>query len=371
MPDVTLLPVNILLVDDKAENLFALETLLRRDDRKIYQASSGNAALKLLLKHQFALVLLDVEMPDMDGYETAQFMRGAERTRHVPIIFVTAGDRSEARTFKGYEAGAVDFLYKPIDAHTLTSKVAVFLDLHRMAAELARTSAALGERVADLEYVHQTLSHDLRAPLRTIRAFSDILSNEHRDALPPEGIDALDRVHRAAVRMTSMVEDLYGVLRLTAEVPQDTDVDMTVVVGEVSEALRADIDRTSATISHDELPTLRTSRRFVTQILQNLVANALAFRGAEPPTVHISVTRRAGSWTFAVHDNGVGIPTAERERLFRLFSRLDAARSGSGVGLALCKRAVEKLGGKIWVGTDGTPGATFYFTLPDRATFDS
>src|SRR5687767_6070375 len=110
MADATPIAVNILLVDDKAENLFALETLLRRDDRVIHQARSGNEALKLLLNHEFALVLLDVEMPDMDGYETAQLMRGAVRTRHIPIIFVTAGDRSEARTFKGYEAGAVDFL---------------------------------------------------------------------------------------------------------------------------------------------------------------------------------------------------------------------------------------------------------------------
>jgi two-component system, sensor histidine kinase and response regulator len=360
------LPVNILLVDDKQENLFALETLLARDDRTIFKASSGNDALKLLLKHDFALVLLDVEMPDMDGYETAQLMRSLERTRRVPIIFVTAGDRSDERTFKGYEAGAVDFLYKPINAHTLSSKVAVFLDLHRMSAELARTTAVLRERVTDLEYVHQTLSHDLRAPLRTVRAFSEVLSQQ-RDALSAEGIDAVDRIQRASARMTAMIEDLYGVLRLTAEQPHETTVDMNVVVRDVTEALRADIDRTHATITCDVLPTLRTSRRFVMQIMQNLVSNALAFHGTSPPHVRVSAQRRAHDWAVSIHDNGVGIPAAERERLFKLFSRLDPMRSGSGVGLALCKRAVEKLGGKIWLGAETGPGATFHFTIPDHS----
>jgi len=357
-------PVNILLVDDKPENLFALEELLARPDRAIYKATSGNDALRLLLKHDFAVVLLDVEMPDMDGYETAQLMRSAERTRLVPIIFVTAGDRSEERTFRGYEAGAVDFLYKPINAHTLTSKVNVFLDLHRMSVELAQTSATLRERVADLEYVHQTLSHDLRAPLRTVRAFSELLAESQRAHLSAEGVDALDRILRATARMTSMIEELYAILRLTSEQISETNVDLNAVLREVLDTLRADIAQTGADITSEVLPTIRSSRRFVTQILQNLIANALAFHGPHPPRVFVTAQRRGSEWTFGVRDNGPGIAGPDRDRLFKLFSRLDPSRSGTGVGLALCRRAVEKLGGRIWVGPEGPPGATFYFTLP-------
>lgn len=358
--------VNILLVDDKSENLFALEELLKRPDRAIFKASSGNDALRALLKHEFALVLLDVEMPDMDGYECAQLMRSAERTRLIPIIFVTAGDRSEERTFRGYEAGAVDFLYKPINSHTLASKVEIFLELYRTNRALERTSASLRDRIDDLEYVHQTLSHDLRAPLRSIRAFSEVIVETQRDRLDAQGLDALDRVVRAATRMTAMIEDLYAVLKFTSEEANVSNVDVGSALRDVLENLRSDVERVKATISYGALPSLRTTRRLLVQILQNLVANALSFAGTEPLVIEVSATRRATAWELTVRDNGVGIRAADRERLFKLFSRLDDARSGSGVGLALCKRAVEKLGGRIWLATDTGSGAAFSFTLPDQ-----
>jgi two-component system, sensor histidine kinase and response regulator len=361
----TPMPVNILLVDDKPENLFALEELLHRPDRVIFKAGSGNDALRVLLRHEFALVLLDVQMPDMDGYECAQLMRSAERTRLIPIIFVTAGDRSEERTFRGYEAGAVDFLYKPINSHTLTSKVDIFLDLYRTTRTLERTAATLRDRIEDLEYVHQTLSHDLRAPLRSIRASSEVLSESQRDKLDAQGVDALDRVVRAATRMTAMIEDLYTVLKFSAEEAPVANVDLASALRDVLENLRSDIERASATISHSDLPTVRSPRRLVVQILQNLIANSLSFSGPEPLAIQISAVKRSGSWEVTVRDNGVGIAAADRARLFKLFSRLDDSRSGSGVGLALCKRAVEKLGGRIWLVTDDKPGAAFSFTLPD------
>jgi signal transduction histidine kinase len=359
--------VNILLVDDKPENLFALEELLRRPDRVIFKAGSGNDALRVLLKHEFALVLLDVQMPDMDGYECAQLMRSAERTRLIPIIFVTAGDRSEERTFRGYEAGAVDFLYKPINSHTLTSKVDIFLELYRTTRTLERTAASLRDRIDDLEYVHQTLSHDLRAPLRSIRAFSEVLAETQRDKLDAQGIDALDRVVRASVRMTALVEDLYTVLKFTADEIQVANVDLASALLDVLENLRSDIQRVGATITHGVLPTIRTPRRLVVQILQNLIANALSFAGDQPLAIEVSAVRRSATWEITVRDNGIGIAPADRARLFKLFTRLDDSRSGSGVGLALCKRAVEKLGGRIWLVPDESPGAAFTFTLPDLA----
>jgi signal transduction histidine kinase len=358
-------PANILLVDDKPENLFALEELLTRPDRVIYKAGSGNDALRVLLKHEFALVLLDVQMPDMDGYECAQLMRSAERTRLIPIIFVTAGDRSEERTFRGYEAGAVDFLYKPINSHTLTSKVDIFLELSRTSRSLERTAALLRDRIDDLEYVHQTLSHDLRAPLRSIRAFSEVIAETQRDKLDAQGTDALERVVRATVRMTAMIEDLYTVLKFTSEEVHVANVDLGAALRDVLENLRSDVQRAGATITHTDLPTIRTPRRLVVQILQNLIANALAFAAAEPLAIHIAAVRRTRYWEVTVRDNGVGIAPADRARLFKLFSRLDESRSGSGVGLALCKRAVEKLGGRIWLVADHAPGAAFAFTLPD------
>jgi two-component system, sensor histidine kinase and response regulator len=365
-------PVSILLVDDKPENLVALEELLRQPDRRLVRASSGNEALRLLLKHDFAVVLLDVEMPEMDGYETAQLMRSVERTRAIPIVFVTAGDRSEERTFRGYEAGAVDFLYKPIDAHILKAKVGVFVELYRKTRDLAAVNAALEEtslllrdKIAELENVSHTLSHDLRAPVRSIRSFAQILSESLHGALDAEQADALDRVVRSSARISSMIDELFELLRVGASEAPRSDVDIAAVLTGIVDDLNTDIARAGARITHDALPTVRTNRMLVSQILQNLISNALKFRGDGEPAVHITAARRSDAWELAVHDNGIGIRPEDHERVFKLFQRVNGAAGGAGVGLALCKRAVEKLGGRIWVVSEGT-GTAFHFTLCDE-----
>jgi two-component system sensor histidine kinase/response regulator len=365
-------PVKILLVDDKPENLVVLEELLGHPDRQLIKATSGNDALRMMLKHEVAVVLLDVEMPGMDGYEAAQLMRGAESTRLVPIIFVTAGDRSEERTFRGYEAGAVDFLYKPINAHTLTSKVDVFIDLHRKTRQLEqlnlaleRTSGALREKIGDLEYVTQTLSHDLRAPLRSIRGFSQILAEELGDQLPREAADALQRVLKGGERMAAMVDDLYRLLKLSGDAGTATDVDTAAVLKDVAANLRGDLEQAGATLTNDELPTVCGNPMLLGQVFQNLIANAVKYGAVDRPVIHVGARRVGDAWQFSVHDNGIGIEPDDRERVFQLFHRLTSDGTGTGVGLALCKRAVEKLGGRIWIEPDtGAGGTTFCFTIP-------
>jgi signal transduction histidine kinase len=363
--------VNILLVDDKQENLVALEQLLARPDRRLVCAHSGNDALRLLLRHDFAVVLLDVEMPNMDGYEVAELMRSAERTRLIPIIFVTAGDRSEERVFRGYEAGAVDFLYKPIGAHTLKSKVDVFVDLYRKTtaltaanATLEHTAGLLREKISDLENVSQTLSHDLRAPLRSIRSFTQILAESLSGKLDAEQADALDRVLRGAARMTNMIDELFELLKVSGDDTPYGDVDVAGVLTDVLENLRSEIERSGARVRHGELPTVHANRMLVGQILQNLISNAIKFCGDHEPAVQVTANRRGDAWEFAVRDSGVGIVPEDRERVFRLFERVGATAGGTGVGLALCKRAVEKLGGKIWIHPEDGTGTTFRFTIP-------
>ena len=364
--------VSILLVDDKPENLVALEELLRKPDRHLVRASSGNDALRLLLRHDFAVVLLDVEMPDMDGYEVAQLMRSTARTRLVPIIFVTAGDRSEQRTFRGYEAGAVDFLYKPIDAHTLESKVRVFVDLYRKTHELAavnasleRTSAMLRDKVADLENVSHSLSHDLRAPLRSIRAFAQILGESLTGKLDDEQADALDRVVQGAARMAAMIDELFDLLKLAAQDAPRAPVDLAAVLAATLEALHDDVAGTGAVITSGALPTLHTNRALVDQVLQNLIGNAIKFSGDRRPEVHVTAQRRNDGWDIAVRDNGIGIAPDDHDRVFRLFERVTREAAGTGVGLALCKRAVERIGGRIWIDSAPGAGSTFHFTVPD------
>jgi signal transduction histidine kinase len=324
-----------------------------------------------LLKHDFAVVLLDVEMPAMDGYEVAELMRSAERTRLVPIIFVTAGDRSEERTFRGYEAGAVDFLYKPISAHTLKSKVDVFVDLYRKTQQLTqanstleRTSALLREKISDLENVSQTLSHDLRAPLRSIRSFTQILAESLTGKLDADQSDALERVLRGTRRMSNMIDELFELLKVSADDTPYGDIDVTAVLADVLESLRSDIQHAGARISHGALPIVHANRMLVGQIFQNLISNAVKFCGDNAPVVEVVADRRGDGWEFAVRDNGVGILPEDRERVFRLFARAGKDTAGAGVGLALCRRAVEKLGGKIWLHSERGAGTTFRFTIP-------
>jgi signal transduction histidine kinase len=356
---------NILLVDDKPKNLYALEELLAQPDRKIFAVESGREALHLVLQHDFALVLLDVEMPTMDGYETAQILRSTKRTRLIPIIFVTANDSTEDRTYRGYEAGAIDFLFKPINTSVLRAKVDLFVELYRKKHELERMTAQLRDKVADLEYVHQTLTQDLRAPLRSIRSFASAIA-ESSSELDASATDALDRVIRASDRMSVMLEDLYSLLMLSADPAEPIHVELRTAVDYAADALRTEIERSGAVVHHVELPKVFTNRRLLVATLQNLLANALRFRSQATPRVDVTARRLLDGWQVAVRDNGVGIPEAERARVFKLFTKLDHQRSGSGVGLALCERAVAKLGGRIWIEASGEDGTTICFTIPDE-----
>jgi signal transduction histidine kinase len=307
----------------------------------------------------------------MDGYEIAELMRSAERTKLVPIIFVTAGDRSEERMFRGYAAGAVDFLYKPVNAQVLESKVDVFVDIYRKArdlelsnAALARASYALRERIADLENVSRTLSHDLRAPLRSIRSFSTSLADALAGKLDPETQDSLDRLVRASDRMAYMVDDLFALLQLSAIEHLAVKVSLRDVLDGVVENLQLDLKQTGGVVTYDDLPVVRGHPSLIAQILQNLLSNAIKFRGPRAPRIHIAAQQIAGAWLISVTDNGVGIPAEHRERVFGLFERLGGETPGTGVGLALCRRAVEKLHGRIWVDAAQDDGAVFYFTIP-------
>jgi signal transduction histidine kinase len=237
-------------------------------------------------------------------------------------------------------------------------------ELERANLHLERATTILHDKIADLEDVSNTLSHDLRAPLRSIRGFSEILAESLYDKLDDSARDALERVLRGGERMGRMLDDLYRVLRLSGADVSTGEVAVVAVLDDVIQNLRTDLDQAGATITHDELPAVRSNAMLIGQILQNLISNAINFRGVDPPVIHITATPHPDEWEFAVHDNGIGIQPDAHERVFRLFERLGSCGTGTGVGLTLCKRAVEKLGGRIWVGAHHGPGATFLFTIP-------
>jgi signal transduction histidine kinase len=370
-------PVSFLLVDDLEENLFALEALLRRDDLSILKARSGDEALELLLKNDVALALIDVQMPGLDGFELAELMRGNERTRRIPIIFVTAGNADAQRRFRGYEAGAVDFIYKPIEAEILRSKADVFFELFRQRQQIASQRDALQTQAEALKEADvrkdeflATLAHELRNPLAPLRHGLDILRKR------PDGPDAAeirDMMDRQLVHMVRLIDDLLDVSRVTqgkVELRKER-IELAEVVRSAVEAGRPWIDAAGHSLTVD-LPSepiwIDGDLTRLAQIVGNLLNNAAKYT-PEGGRIKLAVRGADDIAEISLSDNGVGIPLAMQSKVFHLFTQvdnhLDRARGGLGIGLALVKQLVDMHGGTIDLESAGEgKGTTFYIRIP-------
>src|SRR5689334_9459024 len=230
--------VKLLLVDDHAENLLALEALLEAPGQELVLARSGAEALRHLLDTDFAVIILDVMMPEMDGFETAALIRQRERSQHTPIIFLTALGRSEEALFKGYDIGAVDYLVKPIVPSILKSKVAVFVQLKRQAELLEAKNTELNAIIEELEAFSYSVAHDLRSPLARIDGFSQALLEFQGERLDEEGKRYLHRVRAGAQRMCRLVDDLLALSRVTRTEMRRERIDLSAMVESVALELR-------------------------------------------------------------------------------------------------------------------------------------
>jgi len=383
--------VNFLLVDDLEENLLALEGVLRREGLVLLKARSGTEALELLLKHEFALVLLDVQMPEMDGFELAELMRGMDRTRRVPIIFLTAGDADRQRRFRGYDAGAVDFLHKPIEAHILRSKAEVFLELYRQRREVARQrdelKAAAEENLRLLEDARRyaaaleeadrrkdeflaMLAHELRNPLAAIGNAVQL----SKRTVSQEHLEWANRVVEGQVRtLTRLVEDLLDVSRITRGKiqlrRQALDVRSVVehAVHSVGPLVRAREHELTIDYGHgDALVDVDPTR--LEQIVANLLNNAAKYSD-DRGRIRLSTAIDGGDLLIVVKDSGLGIPPEKLPSMFDLFVQgddpIDRSAGGLGIGLTLVRRLVEMHGGNVTAQSEGRGrGSTFTVRLP-------
>ena len=269
--------IKLLLVDDLDENLRALEALLRRDGLELLKAHSGREALELLLGHDVALALLDVQMPEMDGFALAELMRGAQRTRTVPIIFLTAGGHDAKHMFRGYEAGAVDFLFKPIDPVLLGHKVRNFVDLYRQRRERERLTDELREMLRLNEMLLAAVSHDLRQPLSTIVMGAALLEEEFIEPGPKR---TLKRVRSSAERMVAMLEQLYDLAsaRLGGGIAIDPrETNLRAIADKLVDELRLAHPGQSVVVEYHGSTVGTWDEHRVGQVLGNLVGNALRY----------------------------------------------------------------------------------------------
>jgi len=506
--------MKILLVDDNPENLISLEASLESLGQSLVLAQSGMEALRYLLEDDFAAILLDVKMPEMDGFQTAELIRARKRSRHTPILFLT-GYKSDEHLFRGYDMGAVDFLFKPIVPEILRSKVGVFVELSRNTALLRRQADVLGkaelkfrtlleaapdamiisaedgrislvnsqvevvfrfrreelmgenmrrlvpdwsshaagpaggadiwqgqmelwgrrknghqfpveislsplqteegllvttairditqrrraedairelnltleQRVAertqellrsnealrqsndDLNQFAYAASHDLQEPLRMVSLYSQMLQRKYGNRLDADADEYISFIVGGAKRMEQLLRDLlsYSQTGSSGEGPIHP-VDCAAALRKVMLNLQASIEQNRASITFDPLPVVHAHEIRMVQLLQNLVGNAIKYRSAEPPEIHVSAERRESDWVFSVEDNGIGIDPEYAQEVFRIFRRLHGqAYPGTGIGLAICQRIVESYGGRIWVESSSGRGSRFCFTFPQSA----
>ncbi|MBI2726937.1 MAG: hybrid sensor histidine kinase/response regulator [Polaromonas sp.] len=385
---------NILIVDDLPENLLALNALIRQDDRTIYQASSGEEALALLLDNEFAMAILDVQMPGMNGFELAELMRGTEKTRNIPIVFVSAAGKELNYAFKGYETGAVDFLYKPLDIDAVRSKVNVFVELYKQRNESRRQVEALEKSRQEQEVLLRELqvtqgelqnavrmrddfmsmvAHELRTPLNTLFLEAQLRKMQLDrgnttlfDAAYLQKMVARDQ--RQIQSMVRLIDDMLDVSRIRSNrlSIRPSQVDLQALLARVVSNLSNQASSAGSTITLEPgEPATGTWDEFrIEQVVINLLTNALRYGKGKPVTV--STAGVPGGVCIKVRDQGMGISEEDQKRIFEQFERANGndGTGGLGLGLFITQQLVEAHGGHIGVESRAGEGATFMITLP-------
>lgn len=393
------LSMNLLLVDDQRENLVALESLLTLPDYKLTSVTSARDAMIALLRMEFALIVLDVEMPEMNGIELARAIKERQKTRDVPIIFLSAHHDAEGDILSGYGAGAVDYVTKPLNAAILRSKVSVFAELYRKNRELklansalqseiaerrlveaalqeanrlkSERTAELHEMVQELESFSYSIAHDMRAPLRAMQGFSHILRSEHASRLDADGLEYLRRIGSSATRLDQLIQDVLSytkILRATTPV-QPLDLDR---LARDMIATYPDWQPPRADVFIDgSLPVVSGNEAFLTQCFSNLVGNAVKFQPAGGhPRVRIWSEPCEGEVRVWIEDNGIGIAPENHRRIFGLFEQVNAPSEyeGTGVGLTIVRKAVERMNGRYGFESALGQGSRFWFQLKKATT---
>ena len=409
--------IKILVVDDREDNLFSIEAILEKDNYEIVKANSGRAALKILLRqHDFSLILMDVQMPELSGFETANIIYQRDKLKDIPIIFITAHNYDEDVIFKGYKMGAVDYIYKPINPELLRVKVGVFVELYRKNLQLMThekklltanrilqkeieerkaseekvriLNAQLVENNAHLKAVNEELdqfayiaSHDLQEPLRKIQVFSDKIRMKNN--VDNETDKYFKKIISSSRRMQLLINDLLSFSRHSINASDFKETSLTHLVKEAVTELELEIENTHATVRCDQLPVMRVIPSLMQQLFYNLINNALKFRKKTvAPEIRITAERLAAAdipsrpssgngssyyQQITVSDNGIGFDNRYADEIFMLFKRLHSQHEfeGTGVGLSICKKIVEKHNGNLSATGELQKGASFIITLPE------
>ena len=380
--------VNVLLVDDQPGKLLAHEAILSELGQRIIKARTGVEALGHLLRYDFAVILLDVNMPNMDGFETAALIRQRPRFEKTPIIFVTGYNTTDLDRLKGYELGAVDYMFLPVVPQVLKAKVSVFVELARQTQIIKSQAADLGahnrrqaeqleviqklnselkDANGELEAFSYTVSHDLRAPLRCISGYANVLLEDYGARLDEEGRGHLFALDRAAKRMDALTRDLLAYGRVAREAVTLEAVPLRPLLDAVISLNGAGNTPRAAIIIEQELLPVMGHRFLLEQCLSNLINNATKFVATGViPEVRIRTEARGNQVRLWVEDNGIGIDAAYHRKIFNMLERVGDLQlyEGTGIGLAIVHRAVQRMGGACGVESAPGQGSRFWVDLP-------
>jgi len=408
----------ILLVDDRDDNLTSIESILQPDGYQFVKANSGAQALKALLaEYDFALILMDVKMPNLNGFETASLIYAREKLRHIPIIFITAYSYDDENVFKSSRAGAVDYIYKPINPEILRAKVTIFIELYQKNHQLAlqeqkliainksleneikeRTvseenvkelNLMLLQNIDKLEAANKDLdsfafiaSHDLQEPLRKIQTFISRIEKTEMDNLSGTGMEYFLKMKRSADQMRSFIDNLLMYSKTNTADQVFEQVDLKEVLENAIQELSLSIEEKKAIINYASLPTLSLLNLQFQQLFVNLIGNSLKYsrkdivpviqigskmvKSKEVPGIMNGADKNYHRIT--VTDNGIGFDQKYANNIFDLFQRLHekSEYSGTGIGLAICKKIIQNHNGVITA--EGKPGmgSTFNIFLPEE-----
>ena len=418
---------NILVVDDTAENLRLLSTMLTQSGYAPRCVINGKMALRACNSNPPDLILLDIMMPEMNGYEVCQHLKLEAQTREIPVIFISAKDEVFDKV-NAFAVGGVDYISKPFQFEEVLARIESHLSLRNLQKQLKEQNVLLQEEItsrlavektlqeknlilqqeistrravekalqeqnlvlqqeisnrqraesallksnqelarsnAELEQFAYVASHDLQAPLATIASYAQLLEKRYKDQLDSKASKFIGNIVQGCTRMQTLIDDLLEYSRVGRSQKPFQLTDCNHAVEQALANLQGAIRQTQAVVTYSELPAVMGDISQLVQLFQNLVGNSIKYRHDAPPVVHITACKQEKDWLFSVSDNGIGIATQHQARIFQIFQRLHTQKeySGTGIGLAICQKIVERHGGYIWVESKPGQGSTFYFTL--------